>query len=189
MKLKKVFSAASILCLSVSAQTYAGGYFSGSVGISISQEDGFDDDQGFKIGGGYKFNDHVSVEAAYVDLGEIDADNDTVFTLESLFGNSIDSARVEVDGLEANVLISTSVSNNASVFAKLGVFTWDASFKIDFTSFGTQTINDDDGNDLFFGAGFVVDISKGIGIKSEYTRYDAFDGDTDFLSVGINVSF
>lgn len=188
MKLKKVLSAVFILCFSIPAQAESGGYFSGSFGISIAQEDGFDNDQGFKVGGGYKFNNNVSIEGAYVDLGELEADSDIVSSLEFLAGVSIDDAYVEITGLEANLLISTPVSNAASVFAKLGVFTWDASFKIDLTTFGTETV-DDDGNDLFFGAGFLFDVSKEVGIRAEYTRYDAFDGDTDFLSVGVDVSF
>ena len=189
MKLAKMFSVVIVISILFPFNAHAKGYFSGSFGISKSQESGFEDDKGFKIGGGYKLNDNFAIEVAYVDLGEFEADDESVSTLEFISGYSIDKAYVEIDGFEFNVLASAPVSGNAAVFAKLGFFIWDAAAKVDFTSFGNQTVSDDDGNDLLFGIGFMVGVSKKVAFKCEYTRYDAFDGDSDLLSAGINLSF
>ncbi len=125
-----------------------------------------EDDTGFKVFGGYKFDMSVvdlSVELGYVDFGEAEintADGEVVFdpTVINLWG---------VSGFELGPV---------DLFAKLGVIAWD----IETTTFAGRV--SDDGTDFGFGLGAGFDIGK-VQIRGEYEVYDTSNADVSMLSM------
>jgi len=77
------------------------------------------------------------------------------------------------------------------------LFTWDS----DLTSNGAGAFaavsgsSNDDGTDVYFGAGLTYDVTETLGVKAEWTRYNIdgddeyFDTDVDFISAGLVFKF
>lgn len=175
-------------CLSFANVSLAQGYLGGSVGVTKVDEEGFEDDNGFKITGGYKFNKNFALEASYVDLGEFQAEDEVVEVIEYLVGESLREVSVDITGIELSAVGFAPVSDNAAFFARVGIFKWDADVRVETTWYGSGT-STEDGSDPFLGAGFYFDISDRLAFKAEYIRYDAFEGDVDFIGAGLNIKF
>jgi opacity protein-like surface antigen len=187
--MKKILTLlATIAFLATFTSSHAAGYIGISFGSTSPDEDGFDDSNGYKLTAGYNANENVSLEASFTNLGEFDADDDLIAVLEFFSGFAIDDASIEVDGIEFAVLGHAPLSDTASIFGRVGIFMWDADFKIDTVSFGSDS-ETDDGSDVFFGAGLSFDVGSQAALKVEYTMYDAADGDIDFLGAGLDIRF
>lgn len=139
-----------------------------------------DDDTGWKIFGGYNFNQNFGVEAAWVDLGEATA-NGTI-------GAAAATANVEVDGFNISAVGRVPLGEQFSLFGKLGLYVWDASASA--TVATTSVFLDNDGTDISFGAGGQYDFSKNFGVRAEWERFsNVADDDVDLFTVGIAVKF
>jgi hypothetical protein len=95
---------------------------------------------------------------------------------------------VEVDGIEFALVGHAPLSDTFSIFGRVGIFMWDAEIKIDTVSFGSES-ETDDGSDAFFGADLSFDVGSQAALRVEYTRYDAADGDIDFIGAGLDFRF
>ena len=126
------FLAASALALSAmlaSTQASAQFFIGGSIGqgdiddevaeglITSGTVDG--KDTAFKIFGGYMFNRHFGVEAAYVNFGEATYSGDFV-------GSQVTGGKVEIDGFNLSAIGSLPITEQFSIFGKVGLFLWDA---------------------------------------------------------------
>jgi hypothetical protein len=120
----------TIAFLATFTSSHAAGYIGISFGSTSPDEDGFDDSNGYKLTAGYNANENVSLEASFTNLGEFDADDDLIAVLEFFSGFAIDDASIEVDGIEFAVLGHAPLSDTASIFGRVGIFMWDADFKI-----------------------------------------------------------
>jgi len=187
--MKKILTLlATIAFLATFTSSQAAGYIGVSFGSTSPDEDGFDDSDGYKLTAGYNANENVSIEASFTNLGEFDADDDALAALEFFSGISIDGASVEVDGIEFAVVGHAPLSDTISIFGRAGIFMWDAKYKIDTVSFGSDS-ETDDGSDVFFGAGLSFDVGSQAALRVEYSQYDAADGDIDFIGAGLDISF
>jgi OOP family OmpA-OmpF porin len=159
----------------------AEGYIGGSAGItSVDVCDDLsglgvtscdDEDTGFKIFGGYKFNPNFAVEGLWADLGEVSATGPG------------GSASMEVDGFGAAAVGVIPLNEKFSIFGKVGAFMWDAS------GGGGAAGSDDDGTDIMFGAGVGWNFTPKFGLRAEWERFDIDGDDVDFLSVGLQFNF
>jgi hypothetical protein len=153
-----------ILAVVPAGHAIAGGY----IGISggSSKDDVLDETaSGFKLAVGGSFSDSLDAEIAYVDLGTI----------------TIGPFDIEQSGLAASVSPVLKINDQASLFAKVGLFAW--TFKVS-DSFGS---GEDTGTDLFYGFGFEYKISDKLGLIAEYEKYDVSDGDVSLTSLGIRI--
>jgi OOP family OmpA-OmpF porin len=103
-------------------------YFGGSVGQSSIDSDiaipglitsGTVDgkDTGFKIFGGYEFNQYFGVEIAYVDLGKA--------SYSGRYGAAtVTGGKVDLWGLNFSAVGILPLNPSFSLFGKLGVFAW-----------------------------------------------------------------
>ena len=117
-----------------------------------------DKDTAFRILGGYQINRTFAAELGYAML--YDKDN------------------VEVTAWELVGIGSFPLANRFSVFGKLGFAMWEAEFPG----------GDDDGTDLTYGIGLQYDVSRNLGLRAQWQRYDV-EADADVLSVGLVYRF
>ncbi len=156
----------------------ADGYIGASVG-SASVDDpqgGVDDsDTGFKLFGGYRFNENWAVEGFYADFG---APEDDFLGIVS----------TEITGYGAQIVGAFPVSDQVELFGKFGFISWDE----DFSVLGIVA-NSDDGEDLTYGIGVTFNVNEQVSIRGEWEFYDIADSagdiDVDLLSVGIEYKF
>lgn len=159
-----------------------GFYIGGSVGKSNIDDDiagpglitsGTVDgkDTGFKLYGGYQFNQYFAMEGGYVDLGTA--------TYSGTFGGSpVTGGKIDIWGLGFFAVGIWPVSSDFSLFGKLGFLSWEAKWS-DVTG-GTSFSSTDSGSDLAGGIGLTYHFTKNLGARVEWERFKAGGGE-DFL--------
>jgi OOP family OmpA-OmpF porin len=188
MKIRKVLvaSALALSGLLAATQASAQAFVGGSIGqsdidgditaglITSGSTDG--KDTAFKVFGGYMFNRHFGVEGAYVNLGEVSYSGD-------FFGDLVTGGKVEVSGFNVAALGSYPISEQFSVFGKIGLFIWEA--EASDTTGGVPFSDEADGTDISFGIGLGYNFSRNLGVRAEWERFKLDDVDADLLSIGI----
>lgn len=133
-------------------------------------------DTAWKIFGGYMFNRHFGLEAAYVDLGEVSYSG-------SFGGAAVTGGKVEITGFNVAAIGSYPVNEQFSVFGKLGFFLWDA--EASDTTGGVPFSAKDDGTDLSWGVGVNYNFTRNLGVRAEWEMFESSDADGSLLSLGI----
>ena len=188
MKIKRLVAASALALSGLLAATQASAQ--AFVGASIGQSDVDEDitaglitsgsvdgkDTAFKVFGGYMFNRHFGVEGAYVDLGEVTYSG-------SFFGSPVTGGRVETTGFNVAALGSYPVTEEFSVFGKIGLFFWEA--EASDTTGGVPFSAKTDGTDISFGLGVNYHFTRNLGVRAEWERFKLDDADADLISVGI----
>ncbi len=156
-------------------------YLGGSVGQSgVKFDDTFDGTKlkydasstGYKLIGGWRFVDWLSVEANYVDLGTAD---------DKVLGEKIET---DVSGFSVSAVGFLPVGP-VDLFARVGAINWNADLKA--PSLGLK--GSDDGTDLTYGVGVQFRVWS-LSLRGEYERYDVSDADTvDMVSLGVTWTF
>ena len=162
----------------VQADTQPGFYAGVGIGNASAEDDvsGFDgSDTGFKLFGGYSFNDNFAVELAYLDGGAPD----------DRFGNI--NVELEVSGLNASAVGRLPVSNTVSLFGKLGFASYDVEATA--SSGGLSASEDDSDTALSYGVGASIGVADRFEVRVEWEAIDVDDGAFSFLSVGGLVRF
>jgi OOP family OmpA-OmpF porin len=189
MKIKKVVAASALALSGLLAATQASAQ--AFVGASIGQSDVDEEitaglinsgpqvdskDNAFKVFGGYMFNRHFGVEGAYVDLGEVSYSG-------SFFGSPVTGGKVETTGFNVAALGSYPVTEEFSVFGKIGLFIWEA--EASDTTGGVPFSEKTDGTDISFGLGLNNQFTRNLGVRAEWERFKLDEADADLISVGI----
>lgn len=186
--------ATTVLVLSglvAASQTPAQGFY---LGGSVGQSD-FDDsnavpdlitsgtvdgtDTGYKIFGGYQFNQNFGVELAYVDLGKATYSG-------TFFGAPVTGGTVKTSGFNISAVGTLPLGSSFALFGKVGAFAWEA--KANDTTGGVSFSGKEDGTDLSYGLGASYNFTKNVGVRAEWERFKAV-GDIDLLSVGLIYKF
>ncbi len=131
-----------------------------------------DKDTGFKIFGGYDFNETFAIEVGYADLGEVSANAGAT------------KITAELNGFYVDAKATIPVNESFGIFGKLGLVRWEA--EVNAAGFGSL---DDDGTDLTFGIGAEYAFTKQFSLRGEWERFDFDDTDVDLLSIGLVVKF
>lgn len=128
----------------------------------------FDDKAvGYNLGGGYRFNKWLALDAAYWDLGEFKSDT---------LGNG-QKLKYDTTIWTAGGIVSVPLWI-LDVYGRAGAAMWD----VDSRNF------DDDGTDLYYGAGVALNIFGSLDIYAEYVRFDA-DEAIDSVGLGLRFTF
>jgi OOP family OmpA-OmpF porin len=143
-----------------------GWYIGGDFGQTDLED--IDEDTSWKILGGYQINRTFAVELGYANL----------------FDKRISGIGVEVTAWDLVGVASLPLGDKFSVFGKLGFAMWEAE-ATSVPGFGSVS---DDGTDLTFGVGLQYDVSRNLGIRGQWQRYDV-DADADLLSIGLIYRF
>jgi OOP family OmpA-OmpF porin len=175
-----LFAAASMLWSLPSLAVDNGFYLGGSVGLSNTQFDerldgerfNYDADSfGYKLIGGWRFLDWLSVEANWVDLGTAD---------DKISGQKIETS---VDGFSGSVVGFLPIGP-VDLFARAGAIAWNA----DIRAPGLAS-DSDDGTDFTWGVGAQFRVWS-LSLRAEYEQFDVADADTvDLISVGVTWTF
>jgi len=174
--------AALIFVLALPAQADSSGFFlAGGVNFNAI-DDTFDKDdftppedlesayddssEGFNLGGGWRFNKWLAVDAAYWDFGEFRSDRDPITG--------------EKDDLDVTVITLGGIASVPlwifDIYARGGAAFWDVE--------GDRF--EDDGTDLYYGVGAALNIFGSLDIYLEALR---FDMETDLDSIGVGLRF
>ena len=170
--------AALALAASMAAQadTQPGFYAGAGIGTTKVGDDNFsgpgvdDSDTGFKIFGGYTFNENWGVEVSYFDFGEASA------------SDGGDSVSVGVTGLSAAAVGRLPINDMFAVYGKLGFASYDVD--LDFNNvpgFGSGHLSDSD-SDLIYGVGGALSFGGSFEARLEYEALNV-DGDASMISV------
>lgn len=188
MKLSTVL-AASVFAISgmlAANQASAQAYLGASIGqsdiddevaaglISSGPVDG--KDTAWKLYGGYMLNRNFGIEAAYVDLGEATYSGD-------FFGDPVTDGKVKVTGFNIAGIGKLPISEQFSLFGKLGLFIWEVEAS-DITA-GAPFSTAADGTDLSFGVGAGYDFTPNLGVRAEWELFKTDDVDASLISIGL----
>ena len=179
--MKKLFIILLSLAATVmSAGVLAQGSFYGSLDLTRADLDlgeaGLDDtDTSFGIAAGYRINENFSIELGFQDFGELNVSVEDVLL------------KAGVDAIQLSVVGGMPVSENAGVYAELGLDSWDADFSL---SDGVDSMSvSEDGTDIFYGIGAYISLNEAVNLKFEYQMHELDDVDIDVLGFGFTVSF
>lgn len=176
----------------------AGGYFGASIGEtdaglgvsdfndgSIISGDVDDSDTGWKLFGGYRFNENVALEGGLYNLGEVTF-NGTSNGAGFLFAAGPVSADVEADGFFAAV-VGTIPFNKFSVFGQIGFHSWDADVKL--TDSSGSFSGDDDGTDPLYGVGVAYHPNDRVTIRGALEVFtEILEEDIELLSISVLIN-
>lgn len=162
------------LMIGTAAQAEVAPGFYAGVGIGNSKLDfedeelGIDfdaDDTGFKIFGGYNFNQYFGVEAAYVNGGQ---PTDDVFGVDVEF---------ELTGFIGSVVGRVPVGDTFALFGKVGF----ASYDVEVSALGES--EDESESDMAYGFGGALTFAERWEVRVEYEAIDVSDGDFNMISL------
>ena len=145
-----------------------------------------DSDTSYSLILGYQFNPNFALEGGFIDFGELNVDATSDGT-GFLYAPGPVNLNASADGLFFNAKGIIPLSEMFSLYGKLGLLMWDAEVTL---SDSTGRISDsDDGNDLFYGVGGSLNITRSLALNADYSLYTLDETDVDVLSIGIQYSF
>lgn len=160
--------AALVTTLPLAAQAEPEFFFGAGYGAYQIDENTLDEEDSlWKAYFGSMFNSAVGIELSYVDFARATAQ-----------GSSFDA-----DGYGVALLLGVPLSSNFTVYAKGGLYFWDAESNFA----GVRTT--DDGDDPFYGAGLKFKLGPHLALRVEYERYKLSNVDLDTANLSIQGSF
>jgi OOP family OmpA-OmpF porin len=175
-----VFAAFALsAAMAAQADVKPGFYAGASVGTTKLSDDAFDNsgididdtDTGFKIFGGYSFNDNFAVELSWFDLGEVTG------------RDAGDSFSVGVSGLNASAVGRLPLSETFSLFGKLGFASYDLDAHVNLAGIGSGSDSQSE-TDLTYGVGGALSFGGQWEVRLEWEAINVDNGDANMLSVG-----
>ena len=143
-----------------------------------------DSDVGWKIFGGYRVDELLALEAAYVDLGKFKTSGTGVFS--GIAGTTI-NATFQPTGLSFDVVGTLPVGNGFGLLGRIGVFRW--TLYAPFTAsggFGASSRAKPTGINVDFGVGGKFDFTGNMGARIEFQRFRRI-GDNDTGKSDVNL--
>ena len=149
-----------------------------------------EDDSGYSLYAGVPMSEEMDLEISYNDFGEA-----------SLSGVSGNQFKIGADTYEFNATATLAVkatsigfaakpkmeiADGVTLYGKLGVHMWDSKLSIASTTVSASA--DEDGTDVFYGAGVEVSLANLKG-RIGYSLYDMDGEDVTSLNVGLIYNF
>lgn len=151
-----------------------------------------DTDTGWKLFGGYKFNQYLAAEGSYANFGKQTIDSNVT----SPFVGTIDTTW-KAQALAVSGVGILPLAYSIDLFGKLGLQYW----KVDLSStpsvgaVGYQS-ESEKGTDYIFGVGAGYNVTNNIAVRAEWERYNNIgdtsttrESDMDMWSLGVQYSF
>ena len=147
-------------------------------------------DNGYSLYAGLPMNENLDFEVSYNDFGEasLSGVSGNQFILEGTTYqfNATATLAVSATSIGFAAKPKVEISEGVVLYGKLGVHNWDSELNITST---TATANaDDDGSDVFYGAGIEVNLANLKG-RVGYSLYDLDGEDVDSINVGLSYNF
>ena len=146
---------------------------------------------GYSIYLGWPINESFDFEMSYQDFGEasLSGNSGDQFILDGTTYEFTDTATLKYSARSAGYALKSNIElqNGLKIYGKLGLHKWDLDF--DITSTNTSASADDEGTDMFYGAGIQYILKDNLNARAGISRYE-FDGDdVDSINFGISISF
>ena len=202
---KLSISSSVLTVIMLSAPSFAGdsgfGVF-GAIGqakhdIDISNDNDIritnDSDTSFAIGGEYRFNSNFTIEVRYDDYGNMTTSPKD----EGVTGYN----EILADSLSAGIKGGIPLSEQFSIFAKIGFSSWDinTNYSFNYSSLNSTSTESgslsESGKDLYYGFGGQYSINENIVIGLDYTMLtidvdnESPDYDIGNLSLSLGYNF
>ena len=163
------------------AAAESGPYLGGAIGSASVDDDfaGFDiadDVDAYKLLIGMQLGATLGIEAGYQNLGE--------FEERTNLGATTVITELAAEGWTLGGTLALPVSDFVSLFARGGIFVWDADIDID----GIRRAVADDSNP-YYGAGAKVGFTNNFSLVGDWTRYELEDVNSDVISIGLEYRF
>ena len=144
-----------------------------------------EDDNTAKLFAGVSVNPNLAIELQYADLGEATLtgnDGDRFNINNQAFVFNTDNASISAEGetIGISALGFLPINDSVSAFARLGLHAWDVTG--DVTTPDQRTEVEDDGTDVFFGAGVEIALIEQFRLRIEGEHYEL--DDEDVRSIG-----
>ena len=158
-----------------------------TAGSTVVQSINCKDSSAWKVFAGYKVAPNLAVEGSYTDYGK--ATTDATIPVIAGINNVANPASVETSakGFGVSGVASTPVTDELSVFGKMGVTSWEKTTTVAVKNVGASnsTVSkdiDSDGVDLSLGAGAEYKINDNWGVRGEYEHVNGLNA--NMYSVG-----
>lgn len=157
-----VLAHADALATDKSSSPSSGFYIGGTVGqseLTLSTpgvEDASTNETGFKILGGYSFNENFAVEVAYYNPGEVRESEDGL------------TMRLNADFIQGSVLGRYPINDRLFVTGRVGFSHWESKLYAT-DGFNSGTLEDDN-NDFNFGIGAVARVTDRVDVRLEWDQ-------------------
>jgi opacity protein-like surface antigen len=147
------------------------------LGGSSKFEDG---DTALSLIAGYRFNQFIAIEGAYLDLGSADYDGNFTFNPPGPVNLATINlgARFEVKGFTVAGVGSLPLGESFDLHARLGVFFSDSEFSI--TGDGDDESFSSTATDTFYGGGAAFHLGEHLSFSIDYTLFKDVGDDEDF---------
>jgi OOP family OmpA-OmpF porin len=122
------------------------------------------------------FGRHFGLEGAYVDLGDVRYSG-------SFSGTPVSGGKVELKGYNIAAMLSYPMSEEFSLFGKLGIFLWE--LRASDTTGGRPFSSSNRGRDVSFGLGAGYNLGRHLAVRAEWERFKLDDVGADLLSAGL----
>ncbi len=194
----------SLLLMSPSLFAEDGKFYIGASGGKADIETGVsgttgtanldEDDTGWKVYGGYKWENNFGIEFNYADFGEASLsgnNGDTFVFAGDTYAFTANGVNIDLEGTTFGLGLTYSlpvIEDTFYIDAKVGAHRWDADMTVSADSAGSVSLSDD-GTDPFYGLGLTYQITKEVAARVEFERYEFDEDDVDYASAGLTFSF
>ena len=202
----KIINSAILSLAIISTSVFAedGKFYIGASGGRVDVETGVsgttgtanldEDDKGWKVYAGYKWENNFGIELNYADFGEasLSGNNGDTFVYQgTTYTFTANGVNIDLEGTTFGIGLTYSlplIEDTFYIDAKVGAHTWDAEMTISADAAGNVSLSDD-GTDPFYGLGLTYQITKEFGARVEFERYEFDEEDVDYASAGLTFSF
>jgi hypothetical protein len=136
----------------------------------------------WKLYGGYTYNQHLSIEGGYTDLGEI------VTHFQGVGAVTLDDLRDVIptsgDGAEIALVGRYALGARFAALARVGLWRWRASYELTDIN-GNVTTQDLTGTDGLFGLGMEMQVNNNWSARLAWDRYRVRNERADVGSLGV----
>lgn len=163
--------------------------FYGGLGVGAGQIDGDDfqgepgavgsvDDEGtaYKAFVGANINEIFATELGYVSFGDVEEEDQDIDAFD-------EATSFEADGITTSLVGFLPLTERFLLHGKVGALFWDAESRV-----GGVSANED-GTDVFFGAGATYEFTEQVAVRAEYDRFQLDDTDIDTVFASVVFSF
>jgi len=172
-----VFAALALTAaMAAQADVQPGFYAGAGIGSTKIDDDGFDDvdfddsDTGFKIFGGYSWNQNFAAEVTYFDLGEASGS----------FGVG-DNFDVGVSGFGVSAVGTLPLGDMFSLFGKIGYASYDIDAHVELAGVGSGSASQSE-SDMTYGLGAALSFGQ-FEARAEYEAINVDGGDANMISL------
>jgi hypothetical protein len=160
---------AAALSLPLAHSAYANPYLSLWIGATNPDASDYGSSSDFGVLGGYQITDNLAIEGGIRELGDF----------------SDDDGEVKFSNYELAVVGILPLSELFGIYGRLGYLDWEANV----SGTSSKYEDEDDGTEITYGVGFMVNAIDQGRVKFEYSEYDIDSVTIGYVGAGFEIHF